>query len=156
MRRRLFVQLRLTRLWVLLGLLVLVLGVAACGDDDDDDGGGGGDEAAESGGGGSLQGDGKEIVMFTMTSSNVYGANQIAGARQEAEALGYKLKVYENTFSQPEQDQQVQQYIASGAKPAAIIWWPWIRDAGLNSVRQLAQLAPVVQMTQPPDDASWP
>jgi ABC-type sugar transport system substrate-binding protein len=153
------VRLRLTRLWIVLGLLVLVLGLAACGDDDDDDGGGGGsgDEAADSGGGsGSLQGDGKEMVMFTMTSSNVYGANQIAGAKQEAEELGYNLKVYENTFSQPEQDQQVQQYIASGAKPAAIIWWPWIRDAGLNSVRQLAQLAPVVQMTQPPDDASWP
>ena len=68
--------------------------------------------------------------MFTMTSSNVYGANQINGAKAEAEKLGYKLKVYENTFSQPEQDQQVQQYIASGAKPAAIIWWPWVARRG--------------------------
>lgn len=140
---------------VIIGAVLMSLFIAACGDDEDS--GGGGEPAAQSGGGsGSLQGDGKEIVMFTMTSSNVYGANQIAGARQEAEALGYELKVYENTFSQPEQDQQVQQYIASGAKPAAIIWWPWIRDAGLNSVRQLARLAPVVQMTQPPDDKSWP
>ena len=111
-------RLRLTRLWVVLGLLVLVLGLAACGDDDDDDGGGGGgggDEAADSGGGsGSLQGDGKDLVMFTMTASNVYGANQISGAKQEAEELGYKLTVFQNNFSQPEQDQQVQQYIASG------------------------------------------
>jgi ABC-type sugar transport system substrate-binding protein len=146
------------RLALLLAMLVLAAGLVACGDDDDDDGGGGGGGSSEQSdsGGGSVQGNGEEIVMFTMTSSNVYGANQIAGAKQEAEELGYKLKVYENTFSQPEQDQQVQQYIASGAKPAAIIWWPWIRDAGLNSVRQLAQLAPVVQMTQPPDDKSWP
>jgi ABC-type sugar transport system substrate-binding protein len=136
---------------VLIGVAVLALGLVACGDDDD--GGGGG---SASGGSGSLQGGGKELVMFTMTSSNVYGANQIAGAKKQAEDLGYKLKVYENTFSQPEQDQQVQQYIASGAKPAAIIWWPWVRDAGINSVRQLARVAPVVQMTQPPDDASKP
>jgi ribose transport system substrate-binding protein len=156
MRRTLALSLRLA---LLLATLVLAVGLVACGDDDDDDGGGGGSggsEQSDGGGSGSVQGNGEEIVMFTMTSSNVYGANQIAGARQEAEELGYKLKVYENTFSQPEQDQQVQQYIASGAKPAAIIWWPWIRDAGLNSVRQLAQLAPVVQMTQPPDDKSWP
>jgi ABC-type sugar transport system substrate-binding protein len=156
MRRTLALPLRLA---LLLAMLVLAAGLVACGDDDDDDGGGGGSggsEQSDSGGSGSVQGNGEEIVMFTMTSSNVYGANQIAGAKEEAEALGYELKVYENTFSQPEQDQQVQQYIASGAKPAAIIWWPWIRDAGLNSVRQLAQLAPVVQMTQPPDDKSWP
>ena len=146
------------RLAVLIGTLLLTLSIVACGDDDDDSsgGGGGGGEAASEEGGGSIQGDGDEIVMFTMTSSNVYGANQIAGAKQEAEELGYELKVYENTFSQPEQDQQVQQYIASGAQPAAIIWWPWIRDAGLNSVRQLARLAPVVQMTQPPDEPSQP
>jgi ABC-type sugar transport system substrate-binding protein len=155
MRRSLATPLRLA---LLLAMLVLAAGLVACGDDDDDDGGNGGSggSSEQADGGGSVQGNGEEIVMFTMTSSNVYGANQIAGARQEAEALGYKLKVYENTFSQPEQDQQVQQYIASGAQPAAIIWWPWIRDAGLNSVRQLARLAPVVQMTQPPDDASWP
>lgn len=144
-----------TRLAVLIGTLLLALFLVACGDDDDSGGGNGGGGAASEEGG-SIQGDGEEIVMFTMTSSNVYGANQIAGAKQEAEALGYKLRVYENTFSQPEQDQQVQQYIASGADPAAIIWWPWIRDAGLNSVRQLARLAPVVQMTQPPDEASQP
>jgi ABC-type sugar transport system substrate-binding protein len=144
------------RLAVLIGVIFLGLFLVACGDDDDDSGNGGGEAASEEGGQAALQGDGKELVMFTMTSSNVYGANQIAGARQEAKALGYELKVYENTFSQPEQDQQVQQYIASGAEPAAIIWWPWIRDAGLNSVRQLARLAPVVQMTQPPDEASAP
>jgi ABC-type sugar transport system substrate-binding protein len=142
------------RLAILIGLVLVAVGLTACGDDDDSGSGDSGGEASE--GSGSIKGDGKELVMFTMTSSNVYGANQIAGARQEAEDLGFKIKVYENTFSQPEQDQQVQQYIASGAQPAAIIWWPWVRDAGLNSVRQLERLAPVVQMTQPPDDASAP
>jgi ABC-type sugar transport system substrate-binding protein len=142
------------RLTILIGLVLIAVGVTACGGDDDSDGGDSGGQASE--GSGSLKGDGKELVMFTMTSSNVYGANQIAGAKKEAEKLDYKLKVYENTFSQPEQDQQVQQYVASGAQPAAIIWWPWVRDAGLNSLRQLERLAPVVQMTQPPDEPSKP
>jgi ABC-type sugar transport system substrate-binding protein len=57
---------------------------------------------------GKLEGDGAELVMFTITSSNIYGANQISGAKAEAERLGYKLTVLENSFSQPEQDQQVQ------------------------------------------------
>ena len=39
-------------------------------------------------GSGTLQGDGKAMVMFVMTASNVYGANQINGAKQEAERLG--------------------------------------------------------------------
>ena len=103
-----------------------------------------------------VQGEGKELVMFTITASNVYGANQIKGATAEAEKLGYKLKVYQNNFSQPEQDAQVQQYLASGAKPAAVIFWPWVADAAINDVRQLARLAPVVQLTQEPNEQSWP
>jgi ABC-type sugar transport system substrate-binding protein len=149
------------RLAVLIGSLLVVLVLGACGGDDDAEdgggnGGGGGEAASQEGGSGSIQGNGEEIVMFTMTTSNVYGEVQVNGAREEAEALGYKLRVYENNFSQPEQDQQVQQYIASGAEPPAIIYWPWIRDAGANSARQLARLAPVVQMTQPPDEATAP
>jgi ribose transport system substrate-binding protein len=105
---------------------------------------------------GSVEGNGQELVMFTITASNVYGANQIKGAQSEAEKLGYKLTVFQNNFSQPEQDQQVQQYIASGAKPAAIIFWPWVADAALNDVRQLSQIAPVIQLTQEPNERSWP
>lgn len=105
---------------------------------------------------GKLQGDGAELAMFTITSSNVYGANQIAGAKAEAERLGYSLTVFENNFSQPEQDQQVQQYIASGAEPAAIIFWPWVAEAALNSVRQLSEVAPVVMLTQEPNEQTWP
>lgn len=103
-----------------------------------------------------VKGDGKELVMFTITASNVYGANQIKGAEAEAEKLGYKLTVFQNNFSQPEQDKQVQQYIASGAKPAAVIFWPWVADAALNDTRQLAKIAPVIQLTQEPNEKSWP
>jgi ABC-type sugar transport system substrate-binding protein len=103
-----------------------------------------------------IEGNGRELVMFTMTASNVYGANQIKGAEDEAQKLGYKLTVFQHNFSQPEQDQQVQQYIASGAKPAAIIFWPWVADAAVNDVRQLSKLAPVIQLTQEPNEKSWP
>lgn len=105
---------------------------------------------------GKIEGEGKELVMFTITASNVYGANQIRGAEAEAAKLGYKLRVFQNNFSQPEQDQQVQQYIASGAQPAAIIFWPWVADAAINDVRQLSKVAPVVQLTQEPNEQSWP
>jgi ABC-type sugar transport system substrate-binding protein len=103
-----------------------------------------------------LEGNGKELVMFTITASNVYGANQIKGATAEAERLGYKLTVFQNSFSQPEQDRQVQQYIASGAQPAVVIFWPWVAEAALNDVRQLSRIAPVIFLTQEPNEASWP
>lgn len=105
---------------------------------------------------GAIQGDGKELVMYTITASNVYGANQIKGAEAEAKKLGFKLTIFQNNFSQPEQDQQVQQYIASGAKPAAIIFWPWVADAAINDVRLLSKIGPVVQLTQEPNEKSWP
>ncbi len=105
---------------------------------------------------GTLQGEGRELVMFTITASNIYGANQIKGAQAEADRLGYKLTVFQNNFSQPEQDQQVQQYIASGAQPAAIIFWPWVAEAALNSVRQLSRVGPVVMLTQEPNEQAWP
>ncbi|MFN8221648.1 MAG: substrate-binding domain-containing protein [Gaiellales bacterium] len=98
----------------------------------------------------------KDLVAFVMTSTNVYGANQIKGMKQEAARLGYKIKVYEHMFSQPQQDQQVQQYLATGAKPAAVIYWPWIAASGVNSARLLSQRAPVIQMTQEPFPKAWP
>jgi len=134
---------------VVVAMLVFALGVVACGDDEESSGGG--DSAAESKGSGSLEGDGKEMVLFTMTASNVYGANQIAGAKKMAGELGYKLKVFQNNFSQPEQDQQVQQYVATGAKPAAALIFPWVADAAINAVRQLASVGPVIMITQEPN-----
>jgi len=133
-------------------MLVVALGVVACGGDDE--GSSGGSAANGSKGSGSLKGDGKEMVLFTMTASNVYGANQIAGAKKEAAELGYKLKVFQNNFSQPEQDQQVQQYVATGAKPAAALIFPWVADAAINAVRQLSTVGPVIMITQEPNSQS--
>lgn len=135
-------------------ILLVALVAVGCGDDDD---GGSGAAAEETGEGtGSLQGDGKEIVMFTMTASNVYGANQIAGAQKAADELGYELKVFQNNFSQPEQDQQVQQYVATGAKPAAALIFPWVADAAINAIRQLSTVGPVIMITQEPNEQSAP
>jgi len=137
-------------LLVLAMALVLSVGAAACGGDDDADGGA---EATEDGEGtGSLEGDGEEIAMFTMTASNIYGAVQIEGAQQMADQLGYELKVFQNNFSQPEQDQQVQQYVATGAEPAAVLIFPWVADAAVNAIRQLSEIAPVIMITQEPDE----
>lgn len=103
-----------------------------------------------------ISGEGKSLVMFTITASNIYGANQIRGAQMEAERLGFELTVFQNNFSQPEQDQQVQQLLASGMQPDAIIFWPWVADAAINANRQLARLAPVIQLTQEPNEQQWP
>lgn len=149
-------SLRWTRLVVAMAA-ILVVALVAIGCGDDDDGGGGGAASEASGEGtGSLQGDGKDIVLFTMTASNVYGANQIAGAQKAADELGYKLKVFQNNFSQPEQDQQVQQYVATGAKPAAALIFPWVADAAINAIRQLSTVAPLIMITQEPNDQSRP
>jgi ABC-type sugar transport system substrate-binding protein len=140
----------------LMAVLVVALGAVACGDDDEgaDSSAGGSGSSEEASGTGSLDGEGKEIVMFTMTASNVYGANQIAGAKKAAGELGYKLKVFQNNFSQPEQDQQVQQYVATGAKPAAVLIFPWVADAAINAIRQLSTVGPVILITQEPNEQS--
>jgi ABC-type sugar transport system substrate-binding protein len=90
----------------------------------------------------------KSLVMFMPSTANVYLAAAAAAARTEAAKNGYTLTVIENNFDQVEQDQQVQQYLASGGKPAAFLWWPATSAAGVNSNRQLAQVAPVIQWNQ--------
>jgi ABC-type sugar transport system substrate-binding protein len=90
----------------------------------------------------------KALVMFMPSTANVYLAAAADAARSEATEDGYTLTVIENNFDQVEQDQQVQQYLASGGKPAAFLWWPATSAAGVNSNRQLAQIAPVIQWNQ--------
>jgi ABC-type sugar transport system substrate-binding protein len=143
-------SLRWTRAIVALAAVLVALGVVACGGSEESDSAG----SSEGSGTGKLEGDGKDMVLFTMTASNVYGANQIAGAKKEAAALGYKLKVFQNNFSQPEQDRQVQQYVATGAKPAALLIFPWVADAAVNAIRQLSTLGPVIMITQEPNAQS--
>jgi ABC-type sugar transport system substrate-binding protein len=135
-------------------LLIVAFVAAGCGGSSDTS-----TTKTASGSGGanaSLKGQGKELALFTMTASNVYGANQIAGAKKMAKKLGYKIKVFQNNFSQPQQDQEVQQYVASGAKPAASIIFPWVADAAVNSIRQLSRIGPVILITQQPNKQQEP
>ncbi|MFD7008974.1 sugar ABC transporter substrate-binding protein [Rhodococcus jostii] len=90
----------------------------------------------------------KSIVAFMPSTSNVYLAACAQAAREEAERNGYSLKIIENDFDQAEEDQQVQQFLATGERPAAILWWPSVVDAAINSTRQLAEVAPLIQTDQ--------
>lgn len=58
------------------------------------------------------------------------------------------VKVFENNFDQTEQDQQVQEWLATGEKPAGILFWPSAGEAATNSIRLLSQVAPVLQFNQ--------
>jgi ribose transport system substrate-binding protein len=87
----------------------------------------------------------KDVVVFTPSTSNNYVAAWTSEAKKELEAAGYKPRFFENNFDQTEEDQQVQQFLASGDKPAGIIWWPSDNPAGIASVRRLSKVAPVVQ-----------
>ena len=137
-------------------MLVVALGVVACGDDDEEVRRRGLGRRGVEGHAAACEGDGKDLVLFTMTASNVYGANQIKGAQEEAEKLGYKLTVFQNNFSQPEQDQQVQQYIASGAKPAAAIIFAVGRRRRDQRRAPALHGRPGDQITQEPNEQSWP
>jgi ribose transport system substrate-binding protein len=92
-----------------------------------------------------------QIIMFAPTSSNNYVAQLFKGARTAAKANGYDLKIIENNFDQPTEDNQVQQQLASGQKPVAYGWWPSDNKAGIGSQRALAQSGvPVFMVNQLP------
>lgn len=125
---------------------VLAVSLTACAS-----GSGGGESAVSGGkfkGSGSLDGGGKEIAVFLPSSSNVYIARVIKGAKAAAKEYNYTLKIMENNFDQAQEDQQVQQFVASGQKPALILWWPSNDEAATNSVRLLSRVAPVIQFNQ--------
>ncbi len=60
----------------------------------------------------------------------------------------YKVDVITNQFSQSQEDQQVQEYIGTGSKPAAFIYWPSDDASGINDARLLSRVAPVIQFNQ--------
>jgi len=92
-----------------------------------------------------------QIIIFAPTSSNNYVAQLFKGARSTAARLGYDLKIVENNFDQSEEDNQVQQQLASGSKPLAYGWWPSDNKAGIGSQRALAQSGvPVFMVNQLP------
>src|SRR3954454_17754852 len=72
----------------------------------------------------------------------------LTALEEEASRRNYKTQDIQNNFDQTEEDQQVEQYISSGQKPAAFIWWPADAKAGVNSARQLCRIAPVIQTDQ--------
>jgi ABC-type sugar transport system substrate-binding protein len=107
--------------------------------------------AAASVGSGAPKGSKGLIVMFGPASSNNYVAQLFKGATEEAKAQGYDLKIIQNNFDQPTEDNQVQQQLASGQKPLAYGWWPSDNKAGIGSQRALAQSGvPVFMVNQLP------
>lgn len=140
----------------------LCIGASACGSSDSSDGGGGGTTGGSGAtatvtGTGNVDGGGKEIVFFTNSKENPFVASQVTGAQEEAESLGYKLKpIYLPDQDQTTLDGLVRQFVASGEKPAAFIFWPANPKAAVNSTRQLSQIAPVIQTEERPSDQAQP
>jgi ABC-type sugar transport system substrate-binding protein len=124
-----------------LAALGVCAALGACGS-----GGGSSGTAAAQKGSGSLNGGGKEIVLFGQTSATPYIGFFNTAAKAEAKRLGYKLRIIETPdVDQTTQDGLVRQFLASGDKPAAIVWWPANSKASVNSVRLLSRVAPVFQ-----------
>jgi ABC-type sugar transport system substrate-binding protein len=133
---------RTARIASALGLsAVLTLGVAACTPQAV------APQTSEAGSG-SLEGDGRTLVVFMPSTATIYQADMAASLRAETKELGFEAKIFENKTDQTEQDQQVQQFLATGETPAAFIWWPSNAKAGINSSRLLSAVAPVFQVNQ--------
>lgn len=95
---------------------------------------------------GSLDGGGKTIVAFLLSKSFPFIAEVQKAAQAEAAELGYELEIVETGFDPNEQGRQVQQYLATGKAPAAFFWLPVDPASEVNSVRQMAKVAPVFQI----------
>ena len=94
---------------------------------------------------------GGSIIVFMPPGTDNYLAEWQKGARAQAKALGYSIKIIENKFDQNEQDNQVRQQLASGTKPDAYVWWPVDNKAGVASLRALGTSGvPTVMTNQYP------
>lgn len=132
------------RLGATAAALGLAVGLAACGGSAGSDAG----TSTEVEGTGSLDGEGQNFIVFMPTTSNSYLAANLDAIKAQAEELNYQVKSFENNWDQTEQNQQVQEWLASGEEAAAILFWPNASEAATNSIRQLAQKAPVFQFNQ--------
>lgn len=91
------------------------------------------------------------IVVFMPPGTDNYLAQWQVGAKDKAKALGFDIKIIENSRDQAEEDSQVQQEIASGEKVVGYIWWPFVNAAGIGSLRALSQTGvPVIATNQFP------
>ncbi|MCW2582134.1 MAG: sugar transporter substrate-binding protein [Klenkia sp.] len=104
--------------------------------------------AAEVSGTGTLEGDGGLLQVFMPSTSNVYLKAAADSLTAQGEELGYEVQIVENDFDQTEQDQQVQEFLASGDEASAFLFWPASAAAATNSIRQLSRVAPVIQWNQ--------
>lgn len=94
-------------------------------------------------------GKGKTIVVFMPNDSlGPYITGDSDGISKTLQGFHYKVDVITNQFSQSQEDQQVQEYIGTGAKPAAFIYWPSDDASGINDARLLSRVAPVIQFNQ--------
>src|SRR5690349_18429524 len=121
------------RQWSCFAALAVSVGVAVsgCGSSS----GGSATSAAKSSG--TLHGDGKKIVFFDLSKSFPFIAEQQKGAQQEAAKYGFKLQIVENPFDADQQNSQIQQYLATGEKPAAFLWLPVDPASQVNPLRQM-------------------
>ena len=107
------------RIWLLAGvILVLTLGIVACGDDDDDSAGNtGGDQAAEDGG----SSEPPNIAFLPKAINNPYFDVAAAGAEKAAEALGGEFKqVGPSEASAPEQVPFINTLMQQGVDAIAV------------------------------------
>jgi len=94
-----------------------------------------------------------EIVSFNAASSEAYVGAFVTGIKATAAQYGYDITVFENNYNQAEQNQQVEQYLATGKLPDVFIWWPPDAVAGLGSLRKLAKTGvPVLKINQLPNE----
>lgn len=117
------------------GATALALALAACS--------GTSAGAKDTKGTGSLDGKDATIVAFLVSTSNNYVGADAKAMKAQATKLHYTLKVIANNFNQTQEDQQVRQYLSSGQKPAAFVYWPANNASGANSARLLSRTAPV-------------
>ena len=94
-------------------------------------------------------GKGKTVVVFMPNDSlGPYITGDSNGISKTLQSFHFKVDVITNQFSQSQEDQQVQEYIGTGAKPAAFIYWPSDAASGINDARLLSRVAPVIQFNQ--------
>jgi ribose transport system substrate-binding protein len=113
-----------------------------------------GGETAATAGTGSIEGNGALLKIFMPSTSNVYLAAAAKAAEAEAKALGFTSSIVENNWDQTEQDQQVQEWIATGEEAAAVLLWPVSAANATATIRALSEVAPVLQWNQLIDPAA--
>jgi ABC-type sugar transport system substrate-binding protein len=103
--------------------------------------------AADAAPSGALNGHGAKIVYFGPSpTGNAYLTLQQSSLKAQAAAQGYDVSFVLNNIDASQEGQQIQQYVASGQKPAAFILFPLDTQAGIQQAAELSRVAPVFQI----------